>query len=248
MLNYIRAELYRNFHRMYFWVFTGALAGFSLFITVVSKLNNASGMNMTAMLELTIALLAFPIFFAIPMIDISTSEENKNQTLRNVISFGMPRNVIVIAKVIVATLLCLVSAVIVLATLYGSAAVLFGVGPDFALKAPDYISRILSALPLWIGAIAVGTFMTIVINNNNLFVFVYAGTFLMMPRIISLLSWLIWDKLSNIKSILITTGIDKLAAPVVTSQDKLNAVVMGIAYIIVFSVLSMIYFNKKEVK
>ncbi|MDP4091447.1 MAG: ABC transporter permease, partial [Bacillota bacterium] len=142
MYNYIRAELYRNFNRKYLWVYTGFFAFASLAINLLASVNEGnSAISLNILFGITIAMFIMPVYLVVPMLDMAAAEENKNQTLRNVITFGMPRNKIILSKVIVAVVLSLISAAIVLVVFFGSGAVLFGLGKDFSATLSDFLIR-----------------------------------------------------------------------------------------------------------
>lgn len=248
MFNYIRAELYRNFHRAYLWIYTGILASLSLLMVVVAKINNLPDFDLTSLLDITTLLLTFPVFLVAAIIDMVTAEEQKNQTLRNIVTFGLSRAKTILSKLIVSVILAFFVAFIVLTVFYGSGTILYGLGKGFPDEAVNDLLTILAAVPLWIGALSVGTFLALAINNNTIFSFVYAGLFLLTSHVVQLLTLLVSDKFKYIHKILITTQLKKLQAPNLTSQDTACAVLIGLAYTVVFAGISVLYFKKKEVK
>ncbi|WP_315121113.1 ABC transporter permease [uncultured Clostridium sp.] len=256
MLNYIKAELYRNFNRAYFWVYTGFMAIFPLIINIFIKTTKfASNMNLTVLFEFANAIIIAAIYFVLPMVDIATAEEEKNLTLKNVAAFGVSRNKLIMSKVIVATILSIIASVIILTVFFGSGTILFGVGQSFTLNiALDFMRRLSAATILWIGAISVCTFLAFVIKNNNVFAFVYAGIFSILGIIILLLSKFVSDKFQYIYNILITTQLknltrDDLTVFVEVTNSQLSyAALVGIIYTIVFIGLTMMYVKNKEIK
>lgn len=248
MLNYIRAELYRNFNRAYLWVFTGILVTLSLAVVILCKANNIPNISLIFLLDTSLLMLSVPVFLVAAMLDMVTAEEQKNQTMRNTITFGLSRHKIVLSKVITSVILALISAFIISIAFFGSGAVLFGLGQDFSLKISNDLLRLLAALPLWIGAISVGTFFAIVISNSTVFGFVYAGIFLMTSKVIQLLSIIVSDKFNYIQNILITTQLSKLAKPTATAHDITCSVLIGVMYTVIFTLLSILCFKNKEIK
>lgn len=248
MLNYIRAELYRNFNRAYLWLYTGIIS--ALAVTLLSMLKNtgAPNMGLSDMVKLCTYALSFPVFLVAAMLDMVTAEEQKNQTLRNVVTFGVSRSKIILSKIIVSIILAVVCAVIISLLFFGTDALLLGLGKNFPGEIKQDTLRILAAVPLWCGAIAVGTFIFISISNIYAASFVYAGLFSATSKILQVLAYLVSDKFNYIRHILITTQLENLGAPQLTSQGMLKAVFVGISYTVVFTVLSMIYFKKKEIK
>ena len=250
MLNYIKAELYRNFNRLYYWSFVIIISGLGLSLNILMKATSVNAnMDLSELMYIGIKSINLPLFLVLMMIDIVTSEENKNLTLKNAVSFGIPRNRIVLSKIIATVVLSIIAAFIILTVFLGSGAMLFGLGKDFSIDiVKDFSLRLLVALPLWIGGISVGTFLGIVFKNNTMSSFVYFGVFSMTGNIISLLSLIVYPKLMNINKFLITTNLSNIKADTVASNTLGFAALVGIGFTVVFTILSMLYFNKKEIK
>lgn len=250
MRNYIKAELYRNFNRVYFWGMILGVAAFTLFGVIMIKIGFANSVSYKMLFEFGIQNFLLPVFIVSMIIEMVTSEELKNKTLKNVVSFGFSRNKLVLSKLIVSVILSIISAIIILVVYFGSGAILFEIGPDFSLSiVKDFILRLLAAVPLWIGAISVGNFLSFVIRNNTASAFTYTGIFVAFRTFVRIVSKMV-DKFSFIYERLITVQlIEKLGntAPIRTNE-LLFAVKVGVMYIIVFTVLSLIYFKKAEVK
>lgn len=194
MFNYIRAELYRNFNRMYFWVFTGIAVALALTINILAKSNNLPGVSLSMLLDTTLFILVTPVYLVAAFVDMVTAEENKNQTLRNVITFGIPRYKLILSKLLVSVILASIFAIVVLGVFYASAAALFGIDAGVSTALPKVLIRLLTAMPLWAGAISIGTFLGMAINNSTLFGFAHAGVFFMTSKIIMILSYVVSEK------------------------------------------------------
>lgn len=259
MRNYIRAELYRNFNRLYFWnlvAITSVLAlSFNILMRIFNPYPNIP--NLSMIFQMGIGMLSVPVYLVGVIIDMVIGEETKNLTLKNVVSFGIPRGKIILSKIIVAVTLSFIAAIIILTVLYGSGVLLFGVdGLSLALF-KDFLFRLLAAIPLWIGAISVGTLMGYIFNNNTIYAFAYTFTFALTGSMLKFLSALISDKIMYIYNILITTQIKNLSVLTIIDDNNIQAIAnsslisaisIGAIYIIVFAILSMMYFRKKEVK
>lgn len=248
MFNYIKAELYRSFNRMYFWVFTGVMAALALAIIILSRVDNNVRLDFSMLLDTLLFVIGMPVYIVAGFIDMVSSEENKNQTLRNAITFGIPRQKLILSKVIVTVILSFISAFIVLGLFYGSATALFGIDQGTGAVLSKVLPRLLAAIPLWIGAISIGTFLTIAIKNNTLFAFAYAGIFFFTSKVIKLLAYIVSDKFMKLNDYLITTRLGALSSPSLTSKELWTSALIGLCYTVVFIIISIVYFNKKEVK
>jgi len=248
MRNYIGAELYRNFNRVYLWLYTGVFAVLALAAVIILRAYNVPEMNLTSLTEMGTSMLIMPVFLVVAMIDMVTAEEQKNQTMRNIVTFGISRNKIILSKLIVTVILSLISAFIILALFLGSTSVLFGLGAGFPGVFLTHFSRIIVAVPLWIAAISAGNFLAIFISNSNIFAAVYGAVFLMSTRVLQALGVVVSDKFEYARKYLITSQLNKLRQTNLTRDDMLFMVVISIGYILIFTILSMCYFNKKEIK
>ncbi|GLC30712.1 ABC transporter permease [Clostridium omnivorum] len=248
MLNYIKAELYRCFNRLYFWVFTGCVAGLALLLNIILKINHVQGMGLTTLTRQTSAAISLPVFLVIILVDMITSEEHKNITLRNVVTFGMSRTKMILCKIISSIILMFIAAFIILIVCYGSGAALFGLGSDFPGTIQSDLLKMVIAIPLWIAAISFGTLLALLFTNNTAFAFIYAGAFVVIKSIIKLLAILVSDKFMKVRDLLITTQLDKVGSVTATSHDYVLAIVSGIVYTAIFITLSVVYFERKEVK
>lgn len=248
MLNYIKAELYRNFNRAYFWIYTGVIAAMALSINIIFSINAVPNIKLDFLFETIIQMLFLPIFLVATFIEIATAEESKNLTLKNAVAFGTSRSKIALSKVIVTVALSIVAAVIIFTVFFGSGYILLGTGEGSGKMIGIYIIRILTAIPLWIGAISVGTFIAIVINNSTAAAFVYAGTFTVISTALNLLGMLVSNKIAYVSEYLITSQLSILKAPDLGNAALLKAAGIGIGYTILFTCMSMLYIRRKEIR
>ncbi len=245
MINYIRAELYRNFNRAYFWAFTAAMAAMLLTLNIILNINNV--LDLTILFKVASNMLIVPIYLVIVFIDMTMCEEYKNNTLKNVINFGFSRNKLILSKFIVGVMLSFISAFIILIIFYGSAIIMGSSGGNFKLSLLDSLTRIAASLPLWIAAISVGMFLNTIINNTNVFTFVYMFVFMGISPIIKLFSVIISGKFRGVYNVLITTQL-KAFGDTAKNVDFTLAVITGCIYTVIFVALSMFCFKKKEIK
>lgn len=243
MLNYIKAELYRNFNHKYFWIYTGIFSIGALFISILFK-SRGNSIPLSDMLKATIYLLSSAIFLLVLIIDMATAEEHKNNTIKNVISSGMPRSTFVLSKFIVTVILTFVWAGIILSVFYISGICMFGIGKG---DIGNECLRILTSIPLFIGAISIGTFLAIIIENNSIFAFAYIVVFTGVSLIVKMLKTLVSPQFGKLYNVLITTQLGNFKN-VFSSSMAEKAIVSGIVYTLIFLILSMIYFNRKEIK
>ncbi|GAA0761115.1 ABC transporter permease [Clostridium sartagoforme] len=245
MLNYIRADIYRNLNRKYFWIYTGIIAAMSVLVTVLFKISSIPDKNFNLVLDIATQAFTLPIYLVGVFVEMATSDEQKNKTFKNVVSFGVTRNTIAISKVITAVILSMLSAFIIL-TAFSISGLIFLGGPSDFLS--EFLIRFALASVLWIAAISIGTFISLVFNSSNISAFVYFGIFLMTKNIIAILSLLVWEKFSYLNNYLISTKLNILASEPLTIENIGPAILVGVVYTVVFTGLSMLYLRKKEIK
>ena len=246
MLNYIRADLYRNFNRKYFWIYTGILSVLGFMVIVLFKTTGAlPHKDLNTALGIIALSFIMPIYFIPPFIEMIISDEQKNQTFKNVIAFGVKRNTVVISKLISTIILAASSAFIILSIFLVSGLVILGGPSDLLL---EFMIKFLCSSILWIGALSLGNFMALVFNSSNVFALVYAGVFLITKNLIGLLSIFISDKFSYINEILITPKLTNIIKQPLSTSNVSEAILLGVGYTIVFTILSMIFLRNKEIK
>jgi ABC-2 type transport system permease protein len=245
MINYIKAELYRIFNRAYFWAVTAIVAIMLLSFNIILNINNM--LDLTNLFQMVNHMLIIPVYLIVMFIDMTVCEEYKNNTLKNVINFGFSRNKLILSKFIVGVILSFISAFIILFIFYGSALIMGSAGSNLKLSLLDNLTRIAFSLPLWIAAISVGIFLNTIINNTNAFSFVYIFVFMGIAPIIKLFSVLVSPKFQCVYNILITTQL-KAFGSTVKNGNFILAVITGCIYTVIFVVLSMMIFKKKEIK
>lgn len=156
MLNYIRAELYKLFHRKYFWItllvtltLESLLVGGWAFINMHGAHVSFDEALYTVTYELVMGL-----YFTIIAGDIVFAGQYKNATLKNEVSFGLPRWRIYLGKLcaqlITALLMCFVMMAYYIAICRLFLPVDTTLGGQAALA--NIATQLLYALPLWIGA------------------------------------------------------------------------------------------------
>lgn len=249
MINYIKAELYRNFHHTYFWIWTGVFAISSILINILFK--GPGNTSLDQLMGMSLMALLVPIYIVLCYIDMTSAEEQKNKTMKNVLSFGLSRNKFVLSKLIVSIILSFLGAFIIMGAFYGSGALLFKAGKDFSTILPIFIKSLIAAVPLWIAAVSIGLFLSIAFSSNTIFSIVYVILFSATAGIIKFLMIFVSKKFITVYNMLITVKLSDLSPQSgikLTNHVIFTDATLGIVYTIIFTALAMIYFSKKEIK
>lgn len=259
MLNYIKAELYRTFNRKYFYFFIGILAALVISLLIFLKLidpKNSIPLMGAMAISVTNYMLMIPVGLLVMIIDMIYAEEYKNGTLKNIASFGMSRNKIIFGKFITIIILAFIADIVVISLFWLSSALIFGIGHfnGFNGIKPNMYFNIIAtryfiAVILWIAVIAVGLLLGTLINNSNMFLYVYFGVFVVLPMTIDILSRIVDKNIAKINNFLITGCINIVGAYNGANKENIFwPLAVGIVYIVVCLGLGAVWFSKKDVK
>lgn len=185
MLNIVRADFYKSFHRVYLYIVILGLAGLSV---VLNALCAHEQMTAEAALSAVANLLVYPLFVICMFADMITAEESKEHTFKNTVASGLPRYKLYLAKNISTVLVGFVAAFVVLAVYVLSALVLMPSDGTFSSFAAEFAPRLGTALLLYVAACTLATLLGFLIKKNALFSFSYFGLLVVPLLILRLLS------------------------------------------------------------
>lgn len=252
MLNYIKSEFYRIFNKKSTWVILTipSLIGIIINVAIYCKNSNLQPVDGVLVMIAGINILKISLFYVITMIDITTAQENKMHTLKNVVAFGIPRSKIFLSKVIVASLLTIIGVSITLITFIASVMMLFGIAQGFSFSIfTTLLLKFLVTIVIWIAAITIGTFLAMFFNNSTIFTLSYIGIFVVLTKeVINGILGMITGKLNWVGDILIQQQMEKVCTPIASNKELISSSLISLAYIIVFMIIGIKYFSKKEIK
>ncbi len=153
MLNYMRAELYKLFHRKYFW---GTIVVFFVLEALLLSgyvFTNAHGNNIIfsdAVMEICL-MLPLGSYFTLIAGEIGFAGQYKNSTLKNEVSFGLSRSRIYLGKLFAQLMAALITCFLVVA-FYAAACRLLLPSTGDDIQALVKVGKcLLAALPIWLG-------------------------------------------------------------------------------------------------
>lgn len=155
MLNYLRAECYKVFHRKYFWVTLLVLLGLeSLLVGGWAFINhNGAHVCFDEALHMIGYELVLGLYFTVLVGDIVFAGQYKNGTLKNEVSFGLPRWRIYLGKMIAQMMTALVMCFVMMVYYVALCALVLpadGTVSNYeALQ--EFGTLLLCALPVWLG-------------------------------------------------------------------------------------------------
>lgn len=155
MLNYIRAEVYKLARRKYTWIFLGVMLLLESLLVAAWTYTNFMGNHVDFYTGAIIVLSLLPMGFYAALLtsDIVFSEQYKHNTLKNEVSFGVPRGRIYLGKLLVQLGLSVVMCAVMIGYyLLLCALFLYPSAPESLEVLPQILGYcLLTALPLWVG-------------------------------------------------------------------------------------------------
>lgn len=180
MLNYLKAELYKTLHRTYTHITLLISILIAVLLNVLFFVLLGTGGIATPQEAANLSLCVVPpmlmpmVYITLIMVDIVFSEEYKYRTFKNTLSYGFTRTQVYLGKLIGVLITAVSIYSIMLLFYFISNFVLFGL-PANADLILILLNRIIAAVPLFIGALALCTALAFIIPNSTAFSFVYIG-------------------------------------------------------------------------
>ena len=177
MLNYIKAECFKTFKRIYMrntlliFVLLAIAVNVLFFVAFRSSSADSQELIRTS-LSVIVPMLLIMVYTALIMVDIVFSDEYKYKTFKNTLSFGFTRTQVYFGKLAVSMIVTAVIFSITLAAYLVSLFLLLGFPEDMGLIGVVF-NRVAAAIPLYIGALCLCNACAFIIPNNTAFSFVY---------------------------------------------------------------------------
>ncbi|MCI9413673.1 MAG: ABC transporter permease [Clostridiales bacterium] len=256
MLNYIRSELYRTFRRKYTFLMIGipALLCIAANLMIFAMLHTGGTIHSTAespvngdfMLNMLTPTIIFLVYFGVFLVvDCVFSDEHKNQTLKNVVSFGYTRTQIYFGKLITQLLLALLTMVIVFATFALSAFLLLGIG-SLTETLQWYGYQLLHAFPIWLAGLAIANMLYFTVKGS-LVVPVYLGLVLFLPfLVLNQMAARLWPWFQKLLPYLMFNMLDGSNAS--GPEGLLWPWVIGLGWTVLATAFGVILFRRREIK
>ncbi|WBY64895.1 MAG: ABC transporter permease [Thermocaproicibacter melissae] len=237
MLKMIHADLYKTFHRAYFFIMTLVVSG--LCVALVFAMRGGGAGNWTGATELGVELLGYPVFLIPMLTQIVYAEEFRDHTLKNTIAFGTNRTVLYISKWLTTIILGVIMAAVVLFFFFGCAALILPKDSDFTWDFMKvFFERFGASCLVYIAAISMSIFFIQLFNKSTLAIFFYYGGFYFTDLILTLIKC---DK--GIDYLLKTQMSAIISKPVDQFRDP---IVITLVTMAVFFVAGIVFFRKKD--
>lgn len=189
MLNYLRAECYKIVHRKYTWISLATVLVLEALLVSGWVVTNLNGNRVDFYTGACMMVMLLFVGFLATMItgDIVFSEQYKHNTLKNEVSFGIPRARIYLGKLIAQTLLSVFACVVMAAFYLGLCALFLAHEPEADRMAMTIIGWcLLVALPLWVGVQGLTCAVYFMVRSSTAAAMVVAGVIMGLPVVFQL--------------------------------------------------------------
>lgn len=241
MLNLIKADLYKTFHRMYLYVLMAVMSGLAILFNVVVALNGASRAEGFGSI---LSLLVIPLLIMAVFADIITSEENKEHTLKNTVAFGVSRSKLYLARNVSSILVAALAAAVTLISFFGSGFLLLRQGNGPSVLPEHFALKIAVAFLIYLTGVVIATFLATVVKKNTMFAFSYYMVLFVPVLLCQLLSYASRIFISA-GDVMLLSRINMLAQA--TPAEMMTTVWIALIHIAVFVALGLMLFKKQEI-
>lgn len=260
MSKFLKSEVYKITHRIYPYVLLVICVLIAVLINWAvyygQKVIDFGGSDITGcdLLYAGLYMLAAVIWYMVIFTtDIGFSGEWRNNTMKNTVSFGTNRNVIFFGKCIINFLLLLIGIVVVVGFYTLSNYIMFR--NDGSLNSDVYTTflfRFVIMLPLIFAGQTMASALCMLFSTDLLWCGIYAVIVALLPNGVLLIHTIFPDNtvLEKIYNYLPTVCLQRLSYAGFNLEPGLisRSLVLTAAILILFVPISLLVFNRKEIK
>lgn len=259
MMNYMKSEMYRILNTKAFVWMIGIFSGLILLMNVVIAIANKKTPNFPyGTTDFSFGMLTSDptILFYITLIigSVVFGDANKNNTLKNVVAFGITRKQIFFGKYIVSIFSSLICLAVVLIFYVGSAYALLENSGIAHLQA--FFKAIGGSLPGCLAALILAISLFLVIENTGTVSVIWISVMTLIPTVLALVgrkvefiytisSWIPYCVLKDVERDPITRI---FMGPWDTKEGLTRCIVGGAIAILIFGAYGLLGFKKKDIR
>lgn len=190
MLNYANAEFYKVFHRKYPYVTFLTFCALAALLCSGFIFVNSGGAHteFSYGAQSVLMVLSVGLYAALLICDMVFSDQYKFNTLKNEVSFGIPRSRIYLGKLAVEAVIGVVMSVLVIGFYVGMCYVTLYASPlEETVRTMQIIGYcVLAAIPQWLAALALTNMFFFLVKGNTLASFLTVGVLAVVPTVLEL--------------------------------------------------------------
>lgn len=251
MRNYLCAECSKAFHRFYFFMallVTLLGVGVLVFTCWLSYHWGNSGMTFQSTAQMVAVILNVGLYATLITGDIVFSDQYKNNTLKNEVSYGVPRVRIYLGKLIVATVVAIVACVLLLGTYVGLCWLIFPHGEADGLVWQILGYCLAGAFPLWLGGQGVVMACFFLINSNTAAAFASVGILGVVPTVFQVLGLTLHPVFERIRQFMPQFMVENLRNVLFDWSYVGLCWLVGLAWLVGSTIVGLALFGRKEIR
>ena len=249
MLNYIKAELYRAAHHMTVYLVSGILLALALAFATM-WVGPFTFPNMAALLSVTMPV---GLFMAAVMDVVVVSGIHRTGSLKNELSFGIPRSRIYLGKLTAAFLLSVMLCALVLGGFLGLSCLLTAPGdPEETRVVLAVLGYVVAAsFPLWLGALSVTHMLFFALKSEVMAACLTAYLLLLGERMTAIFTMINSETIAAparaVREVMLTTPFWKYEGEL-TWQLMAQNWAIGLGWLVVSTAVGLWVFRRAEIK
>lgn len=256
MLNYIRAEFYKVLRRKYTWITLAVVLGLEGLLVAGWVFTNVNGNNVDFYTGAGMLCLLLPVGFYATLLtcDMVFADQYKNCTMKNEVSFGIPRRRIYLGKLAVQLAVSLLFMAVMAAFYLALCYLALYHDPEADGTAMQIVGYCLAtALPLWTGVLACTSAFRFFIKNDLWASMASLCVFAVAPTVLELAGLMFRGGLAGtvihfLYQYMPTVLLDRAPSVVGVWEYCGQAWLVGAVWFAVFTALGLFSFSKKEIK
>lgn len=258
MLNYANAEFYKVFRRKYLYVTFVTICALAALLCAGFIFVNCGGSHVEFAhgAQSVLMVLSVGLYAALLICDMVFSDQYKFNTLKNEVSFGIPRSRIYLGKLAVEAVIGVVMSVLVVVFYVGMCYVTLYASPqEEAVRTVQIIGYcVLAAIPQWLAALALTNMLFFLVKGSTLASFVMVGIIAVTPVALELTALMIWNSAPHVSDVLLAIR-DYLPTQIISRAPEVvgdwgfigRSFLVGAVWVAVSSAVGLAVFQKKEI-
>ena len=254
MLNYLRGEFYKVFRRSYTWITLGVVLALEALLVAGWTFTNANGNHVDFYTGAAMLIQLLPIGFYATLFtaDMVFAGQYKFGTMKNEVSFGIPRSRIYLGKFLAQTVLSLLACVVMLGFYLALCWIFLIHDPETdAAILPILRYCLTAALPLWLGCQALSCLCFFLFKNDYAATFVAVAVIIVIPSALEIFALLFEGPVGNalmaLHNLWPTTLLEAAPRTVGEISLLLDALGVGAAWLAGFTALGLWRFSRREI-
>lgn len=256
MINYMRGEFYKVFRRKYTWITLAVVLALESLLVAGWAFTNSHGnhVDFYTGAGMLCSLLSLGFYATLLTCDMVFADQYKAGTLKNEVSFGIPRVRIYLGKYVVQLVLSLLFMAVMVVFYLGLCYLVLYRDPKMDGVAMQIVGYcLLTALPLWVGVLACTCAFRFLIRSDLWASIASACIFGVLPVVLDLARALFsttgaYPVLQFLYQHMPTTIVDNAPSIVGDWAYCGQAWIVGAIWLAVFTAFGISGFRKKEIQ